>query len=104
MSDKSNHDHLNTLFEMFIEEFSNVIAEKVAERLQTNASQSTKAYSNAPEFMNKAQLSEYLNVSRTTIDRWIKTRNFPSSKIGGKYVYKREDIDRWTKEHSKKEN
>ena len=51
--------------------------------------------------MNKGQTADYLSVSRTTIDRWIKTRNFPSSKVGGKYVYRREDVDRWVKENSK---
>lgn len=104
MSDKYNREHLNALFEMFIEEFSDVIAEKVVEKLETNKPRNVENTKSEPEFMNKGQTADYLSVSRTTIDRWIKTRNFPSSKVGGKYVYKREDVDRWVKENSKKEN
>lgn len=84
-----------------LDQFIDQLAEAVVEKLETRKTQNKKVYNSAPEFMNKTQLTNYLNVSRTTIDRWIKTRKFPSSKVGGKYVYKREEVDRWVKENSK---
>ena len=84
-----------------LDQFIDQLAEAVSKKLENNKLQDAKTVKTEPEFMNKGQTADYLSVSRTTIDRWIKTRNFPSSKVGGKYVYKREDVDRWVKENSK---
>lgn len=84
-----------------LDQFIDQLADAVAKKIESRQSQPSETSTDGPEFMNKGNVAEYLNVSRTTIDRWIKQRGFPSSKVGGKYVYKREDVDRWVAEHTK---
>ena len=84
-----------------LDQFIDQLAEAVAEKLESSKEQNVKPINVSPDFMNKGQVANSLNTSRSTIDRWIKTKHFPSSKVGGKYVYKREEVDRWVKENSK---
>ncbi|MCC4440447.1 helix-turn-helix domain-containing protein [Limosilactobacillus reuteri] len=85
-----------------LDQFIDQLAEAVADKLKDNMNiQDGQIQEDPPSFMNKGQVADYLNISRATIDRWIKTRKFPSTKVGGKYLYKREEVDRWVKENSK---
>lgn len=42
------------------------------------------------------QLTEFLNISRATIYRWVKRKQFPApTKLGGISVWSRKDIEEW---------
>lgn len=86
------------ILDQFIDQLAEAVADKLKDNMNIQGGQIQEA---PPSFMNKGQVADYLNISRATIDRWIKTRKFPSTKVGGKYLYKREEVDRWVKENSK---
>lgn len=86
------------ILDQFIDQLATAVAQKISNQQDHNDISDGKEW---PKFLNKGQVADYLNTSRTTIDRWIKDHGFPSSKVGGKYVYKREDVDHWVAEHTK---
>lgn len=83
------------ILDQFIDQLASAVADKMSEK-QPKQKPVTK-----PTYMNKGQLASYLGASRSTVDRWIKSDGFPSAKIGGKYIYKTTDVDRWVAEHVK---
>lgn len=84
-----------------LDQFIDQLAEAVAAKLQANQQPELIQKDTEATFMNKGEVAAYLNTSRTTLDRWIANEGFPNSKIGGHYIYKREDVDRWVEEHTK---
>lgn len=83
------------ILDQFIDQLASAVADKLAK-------QESSAKEETPDrFMGKGETSKYLGISRTTLDRWIKERNFPVSMIGGKYVYKRSEVDKWVEENTK---
>lgn len=83
----------------FLDQFIDQLATAVADKL--NEKQPKQEANAKPTYMNKGQLASYVGVSRSTLDRWIKNDGFPSAQIGGKYVYKTTDVDRWLAAHTK---
>lgn len=83
------------VLDQFIDQLASAVAEKLSEK-QPKQEVGTK-----PTYMNKGQLASYVGVSRSTIDRWIKNEDFPTAQIGGKYVYKTTDVDRWVEANAK---
>lgn len=56
-----------------------------------------------PEYMSVGQSAEYVNVSRSTIDKWIKKRGLPTINVGGTTRIKRIELDEYlSKFHSNK--
>jgi len=47
------------------------------------------------EFLSKNEVTAYLKISLTTLDRLIKRRALPFVKIGKRVIFKRADIDRF---------
>lgn len=84
-----------------LDQFIDQLASAVAEKLQANLQPEQSQQDSEVNFMNKGEVAAYLHTSRTTLDRWIANEGFPSSKIGGRYIYKREDVDRWVEAHTK---
>lgn len=42
------------------------------------------------------EVAAYLGVKATTIRTWIKTKNMPAHKVGGKlWKFKKSEIDKW---------
>lgn len=42
------------------------------------------------------EVAEYLGVKASTVRTWIKTKNMPAHKIGGKlWKFKKSEIDEW---------
>ncbi len=52
-------------------------------------------------FMLVAELEDYLRISKWTIYRWIKEKGFPVYKIGGKNLYRKNEVDEWVKQFKK---
>jgi len=47
-------------------------------------------------YISIEEAAEYLGVKASTIRTWIKTKNMPAHKIGGKlWKFKRSEIDAW---------
>jgi excisionase family DNA binding protein len=40
---------------------------------------------------------KYLSVTKDTIYTWIETRNMPANKVGRKWMFQKEEIDKWVK-------
>lgn len=56
-----------------------------------------------PEYMGKGDVCKYLNISRNTLDTWIRKDKAPRyTLIGGTYRFKRTEIDRFMLDHSNK--
>ncbi|MFT8823675.1 excisionase family DNA-binding protein [Liquorilactobacillus satsumensis] len=47
------------------------------------------------EYMDKSQCSAYLNISRSTFDKWLRNYDVPYTLIGGTYRFKRSEIDKF---------
>lgn len=52
------------------------------------------------EVMTKQMLSEYLNISVSTIDWWVFTDQIPSMKLGRRRMFSRNDIEKWLKRNA----
>lgn len=63
-----------------------IVEEKIAEMLPQ---QDTK------ENMNKSEAAKYLGVSRSTLDKLIKTKGLPVKRIDGRYIFSRQALDNW---------
>lgn len=61
----------------------------------TNTIGSLNTDSKYPEYMDKSMCSSYLNISRSTFDKWLKTENIPVVLINGSYRFKKSEIDKW---------
>ena len=46
-----------------------------------------------PEWMTTKQVAEYLQVSESSIYRWVGEGRLPAYRIGGARRFKREDVD-----------
>lgn len=51
--------------------------------------------SNYPEFMDKVTASDFLGISRSTLDKWIKEYGLPYSLIGGSYRFSKTELERF---------
>ena len=71
-----------------IEELANRIANKIEERL-LQRTQNSKT----DQYLSRRQLSELLDVDLATLYRWSKSGVLPSHRLGGKIIYKIEDIE-----------
>ncbi len=46
-------------------------------------------------YLKITQLSNKLNVHRSSIYRWMKSYSIPFNKIGGRILFKESEIDEW---------
>lgn len=51
--------------------------------------------------MNKLEVCAYLGISRTTLDRWIQKYGIKHVKIGNKYYFDKDVIDKFVEDKSK---
>jgi excisionase family DNA binding protein len=49
-------------------------------------------------------VTEHLDVTKDTIYRWIKDRNFPSHKAGNLLRFKLSEVDEWVRRDDSAEN
>lgn len=55
-----------------------------------------------PQYMGKGGVCDYLNISRNTLDTWIRKGTAPRyTLIGGTYRFKRSEVDKFMLDHSK---
>jgi excisionase family DNA binding protein len=47
------------------------------------------------DLMERAEVMEYLRISRGTLDKLQKRREIPFAKIGKKVLFRKRDIDAW---------
>ncbi len=78
------------------------IAQRVIEKLKPMLSDNGKHEDNI--VFNKNSLSEYLNVSESTINKLISNKQIPHFKIqqgqSGGVRFSKKDIDRWIQRHT----
>jgi len=53
------------------------------------------------KFLSVSEVSEYLNVKKTTVYSWVESREIPFYKIGRLIRFKKNDIDEWMEKHRK---
>lgn len=51
-----------------------------------------------PKYMNYEQTSVYLNLSTTTLRRYVMEKLIPHHKVGGRVLFSPSDIDAWMEE------
>lgn len=51
--------------------------------------------SNYPEFMDKVTASDFLGISRSTLDKWIRDYGLPYSLIGGSYRFSKTELEKF---------
>lgn len=81
-------------------EFENELRNRIIEIVK-NTIGTIKNDSSFPEFMDKKQCAEYLNISRSTFDKWLKTQDIPFVLINGSYRFKKSEIDKFMLEKQK---
>ena len=52
-----------------------------------------------PELMTKAEVMEYLRISRTTLQRLMRRRAFPYIKLEKSALFRKSDIDGYLEAH-----
>ena len=52
-------------------------------------------------YLNKDQLSEYIKISKPTIDRMVKEGKMKSIKIGRRVLFDVKDIDKFINKHKR---
>jgi len=52
------------------------------------------------EVMGIREASEYLGVSRTTLDKYIREGRIPAFKLGKRWKFKRSVLDQWMEKQS----
>jgi excisionase family DNA binding protein len=45
--------------------------------------------------MTAPEVMEYLKISKVTLYKWMKHKKLPFHKLGGRYRYRRSEIDKW---------
>mgnify|MGYP002642539252 FL=1 len=40
----------------------------------------------------------YLSVTKDTVYKWIEQRDMPANKVGRKWMFKKDEVDKWVKE------
>ena len=45
-------------------------------------------------------ICKYLSITKDTVYKWIEQKGMPASKIGRKWLFRKEDIDDWVKSKS----
>lgn len=89
------NDNMQANFNLDLpKEFEKQLQQQVI-NVVTNTIGSLRADSKYPEYMDKTQCSAYLNTSRTTFDKWLKTENIPVTIINGSYRFKRSEVDKF---------
>lgn len=48
--------------------------------------------------MTEDEVADYLRVAPSTVRKWVKLNKIPFVKAGSLNRFRREDVDRWTKE------
>ena len=76
------------------------------EQFRAKIKQGGKAYATGERALSMKELEEKVNVSRSSINRWIKAGKFPAGqKFGSRTVRWRESvIDQWMKAEQEKNN
>ncbi len=49
------------------------------------------------DIMNRKEAAKYLKISTSTLDRLVKERSIPFSKINGRVLFLKEDLIKWVK-------
>ena len=51
------------------------------------------------KYLNKHDTCEYLNISMSTLNKWIKQEDFPFIRVEGVYRFKIDEIVQWIEGH-----
>jgi len=54
----------------------------------------------ADDLMTAPELAKYLKVELRTVYRYLKDADLPAIRMGGRWRFRKEDIDRWLLEHA----
>ena len=54
------------------------------------------------KYLNKHDTCEYLNISMSTLNKWIKQEDFPFIRVEGVYRFKIDEIEQWIEGHGVK--
>ena len=54
------------------------------------------------KYLNKHDTCEYLNISMSTLNKWIRQEDFPFIRVEGVYRFKIDEIEQWIEGHKVK--
>lgn len=75
------------------------IIDKVVEAVFSALDTYTESNDNSLRFLQTNQATEYCNISRQTLQRWVEERGLPQAKIGGVILYDIQDLDEFIAKH-----
>lgn len=75
------------------------IIDKVVEAVFSALDTCAESDSNSSRFLQTNQATEYCNVSRQTLQRWVEERGLPQAKIGGVILYDIQDLNEFIAKH-----
>ncbi|MFA5143950.1 MAG: helix-turn-helix domain-containing protein [Candidatus Omnitrophota bacterium] len=47
------------------------------------------------DIMTTSEVLKYLKISRMTLYKWMRKKKLPFHKLGGRYRYRTNEIDKW---------
>lgn len=75
------------------------IIDRVVEAVFSALDTYAESNDNSSRFLQTNQATEYCNVSRQTLQRWVEERGLPQAKIGGVILYDVQDLDEFIAKH-----
>lgn len=54
------------------------------------------------KYLNKRDICEYLNISLSTLDKWLKREDFPFLRVEGVYRFRTDEVEQWVEEHKER--
>lgn len=51
------------------------------------------------KYLNKRDICEYLNISLSTLDKWLKREDFPFLRVEGVYRFRVDEVEKWIEDH-----
>lgn len=49
------------------------------------------------KWLTVEDICKYLHATRDTVYKWIEQKDMPASKVGRKWLFKKDEIDAWVK-------
>ena len=46
-------------------------------------------------WLNMEEICKHLSVTNDTVYKWIKEKGMPASRVGRRWMFKREEVDEW---------
>lgn len=93
----------NLIVTLTTDDLKELVASAVNEALSgLNDFSEKKSPTVVKKYLNKRDICEYLNISISTLDKWLKREDFPFLRVEGVYRFRTDEVEQWVEEHKER--